>query len=96
MKHAMMNPIQDLVFWGFSYNFISSPSNWSLTLTRAKKKQRNTNQTDGEGGRGRNEGPAAGAQVSVAAQITCASTNGTDVRIMPPPRHDGDDDRRQC
>ena len=40
-------------------------------------------------------GPAAGAQVSAATQITCASTNGTGICITPSPRDDGSDDRRQ-
>jgi hypothetical protein len=39
-------------------------------------------------------GPVAGAQVSVAARITCASNNGTGVRITSSPRHDGSDDGR--
>jgi hypothetical protein len=39
--------------------------------------------------------PAAGAQVSVATQRTCASTNGTGAYITPSPRLGGSDDIRQ-
>ena len=40
-------------------------------------------------------GTRAGAQASVATQITCASNNDTSVYITSSLRHDGGDSRQQ-
>ena len=60
------------------------------------KNESSKTQEDGQRRRaGAERGHAAGAQVSVAVRRTCASTNGTGIRITPSPRHDDSDDRRQ-